>query len=163
MEKKRMQNQQQLTLDQFHELLINHKWSFQTDSFAEFVKAQRAERDFFDIAMRGGVDYIRAISNVQIAPIKQMESASYQEAMAKAEKSYAEKAATGDEEFDAYRERLNYHDWHFDYSDDIKVWRRGNEAHKALMDIAKEKGGIYIACWNHRVKKAYGDGTKQVL
>lgn len=42
------------------------------------------------------------------------------------------------EEFNAYVAALTHHDWYFDYSDDIRVWRAGKTAHTALEQTAKE-------------------------
>lgn len=36
-----------------------------------------------------------------------------------------------------YINKLSNHDWHFDYSDDSRVWRAGNEKHIALTNTAR--------------------------
>lgn len=41
------------------------------------------------------------------------------------------------EEFNQYVQKLSAHDWYFDYSDDHRVWSRGNEKSKELQSKAK--------------------------
>lgn len=41
-------------------------------------------------------------------------------------------------QFNEYVEMLDHHDWHYDYSDDHSVWRRGNDAYKRITDMAKK-------------------------
>lgn len=40
------------------------------------------------------------------------------------------------ETFDAFVAALRSHDWHYDYSDDHAVWRRGRDAARKLQDRA---------------------------
>lgn len=62
--------------------------------------------------------------------------------------------ATGDDEFDEFRRICLAHDWHYDYSDDGSVWRRGNEVQKKLEKIVADKGGKYREYWeNYALKK----------
>ena len=35
---------------------------------------------------------------------------------------------------------LKSHDWYYSYSDDYKVWKRGKEHHKKIMDLVKQLG-----------------------
>lgn len=41
-------------------------------------------------------------------------------------------------QFNDYVEMLDHHDWHYDYSDDINVWRRGKDQYKTLTHMAKQ-------------------------
>jgi len=45
-------------------------------------------------------------------------------------------------EFMEYLNDLVYHDWTYNYSDDVKVWRRGADIQKGLEKLAA-KGGIW--------------------
>lgn len=47
---------------------------------------------------------------------------------------------------DAFVQRLLSHDYFHDYSDDIKVWRRGNEDRKFIMDVTK-RHPHYLKLW----------------
>lgn len=38
--------------------------------------------------------------------------------------------------FDAFLERLDRHDWQFEYSDDGSVWRRGHTNHTQLIEVS---------------------------
>ncbi len=38
---------------------------------------------------------------------------------------------------DQYEHYLKLHDWHFEFSDDQRVWRRGFSAHAYLMEARK--------------------------
>ena len=54
------------------------------------------------------------------------------------------------EEFDAYLLQLGNHDWTFEYSDDITVWRHGKDAQYNLIARAGKKV-VLMAAYN-----AYG-------
>lgn len=41
-------------------------------------------------------------------------------------------------QFNDYVEMLDHHDWHYDYSEDINVWRRGRDQYKTLTAMAKQ-------------------------
>ena len=40
------------------------------------------------------------------------------------------------EDLQAYYDRLNHHDWTFDYTDDGEVWRRGHAEHQTILGLA---------------------------
>ena len=49
---------------------------------------------------------------------------------------------------------LKSHDWYYRYSDDYKVWRRGEEHHKKIMELVKQLG--------REGKKVYRTYIKQI-
>jgi len=42
-----------------------------------------------------------------------------------------------------YYDKLRHHDWYYAYSDDHRVWSRGNENAQRLRDIADTHGPEY--------------------
>ena len=57
-----------------------------------------------------------------------------------------------DTEYDDFVRRVAAFDKHYDYSDDIGVWQRGNQEHKYLTAIAETKGGKYKELWDNLYK-----------
>lgn len=55
------------------------------------------------------------------------------------------------EEFDAYVKQLGNHDWTFEYSDDGRVWRRGKDQQKVLLEKTKDEmlSFAYLAYVNY--------------
>jgi len=47
-----------------------------------------------------------------------------------------------------YYELLKAHDWYYDWSDDHNAYTLGRLENKRLGNIAKEKGGGYLALWD---------------
>lgn len=54
-----------------------------------------------------------------------------------------------------YEKMLKRHDWHYEYSDDHSVWKRGNEAHKELKRLAEELGGAFLALYRSYFEKHF--------
>lgn len=46
-----------------------------------------------------------------------------------------------------YRDKLQHHDWYYNYSDDASVWRKGFEADKELQAAQKSLDPDY-KIWN---------------
>ena len=57
-----------------------------------------------------------------------------------------------DTEYDAFADRVASHDKHYQFSDDLNVWRRGDAEHKDLAAIAESKGGRYKQLWDNIYK-----------
>lgn len=54
---------------------------------------------------------------------------------------------------EGYQKMLDGHDWYYDYSDDIRVWRHGKEVRSKLTKIAQAKGGAFKDAWNAACEK----------
>lgn len=52
-----------------------------------------------------------------------------------------------------YQDMLDGHDWYYDYSDDIRTWRHGNNFRARLIKIANAKGGAFKDAWNAACEK----------
>ena len=66
------------------------------------------------------------------------------------------------EQLNAYIDRLNQHDWYFDYSDDGNVWRRGNERRAQLVQHAQTHD-IYQQSYNDWASYKYDRILKDTL
>lgn len=54
---------------------------------------------------------------------------------------------------EVYQKMLDGFDWYYDYTDDICVWRRGNEFHSKLTEIARANGSAFKDAWNAACEK----------
>lgn len=141
------------TYEAFLALLDKHTWTFNTDNFMDYSKAQREEQELMRLSMAGGPEYVRAFTRVQrdvlYRRVHEAETKVRQMLIAR----YDALIPTGDEEFDTFREKVRNHDFYYHYSDDVNVWRNGEERHKALIQTVKEKGGLYKTYWERVCKQ----------
>jgi hypothetical protein len=47
-----------------------------------------------------------------------------------------------------YKERLERHDWMFEYTDDTNVWHKGRVEHLALRMMARDRGPLFKQAFN---------------
>lgn len=70
------------------------------------------------------------------------------------------------EQFNDFVTLLALHDWHYDYSDDMSVWRKGS-AHRALIDESKRKHPMYhqaYEAWHTYIYRSHRNAeNRQVL
>lgn len=52
-----------------------------------------------------------------------------------------------------YQKMLDGFDWYYDYTDDIQVWRRGNEFRSMLTKMAHDNGSVFKDAWNAACEK----------
>jgi|TARA_B110000467_G_C18131101_1_gene373362 hypothetical protein len=60
-------------------------------------------------------------------------------------------AESGD--INTLEEMLKSHVWYYSYSDDYKVWKRGEEHHKIIMGLVKQLGGEGKKIYTTNIKK----------
>lgn len=130
---------------------------FEADSYQKLFETIEEFYKLFTEAKHGGIHFV----NIFLHTMKYKMGALINNAVSKAldnqrehMTNMAERAfRTGDDEFDEFRRICLAHDWHYDYTDDGAVWRRGNEVQKKLEKIVAEKGGKYLAYWeNYAIK-----------
>ena len=140
-------------LELFREKVQATKYPWETDSFFAFYKAMDELVHLFSLAKTGGMFFVEFLIKDIFYRMRSKTKNEVYEAVRAEQEQTAEREAktfsTGDDEFDKYRRRCIYHDWYHDYSDDIEVWRRGNEKEKELEKIAKEKGDKYQIYWEY--------------
>ena len=133
------------SFDDFKEMVSNHEFSYEMigrcgiDSgiMEQFVRAQDYEaRVIFPAAWQGGYKFMdllaeraKKFADKQAEPTRQL-------------KLLIKLGEQQGPEFMEYLNDLVYHDWTYNYSDDVKVWRRGADIQKGLEKLAA-KGGIW--------------------
>ncbi len=144
--------------DTFLKRVDSQKYPFEADSYHELFKYMEEFHALFNEAKRGGIHFV----NIFRDGMKYRLGALINNAVRKALDNQreimlqtSERAfCTGDDEFDEFRRMCLGHDWHYDYTDDGAVWRRGNEVQKKLEKIVADKGGKYKEYWeNYALKK----------
>jgi hypothetical protein len=58
-----------------------------------------------------------------------------------------------------YEQELRNHDWHYDYSDDYRVWERGSNDRQRLKKIAKDGDDKLKQAFNTAYLDAYPEAT----
>lgn len=63
-------------------------------------------------------------------------------------------------EIQEYFEKLESHDWHYEFSDDHNVWKKGHEEHRRLTEVSGQSDiheRMYLAFVNyHSSGEAFG-------
>lgn len=144
--------------DTFLNRLNTHKAPFEVDSYHSLFASVEDFYKLFNEAKHGGIHFVNIFVEDQKYRIGLLVSKAVRKALDEQREAIfnmSERAfATGDREFDDFRRLCLGHDWHYDYTDDSAVWRRGNEMQKKLENIVAEKGGKYKEYWeNFALKK----------
>jgi hypothetical protein len=133
----------------FQQALYDHdKWSFETDTFFEYIQRTRTENHLFHVAVELGPEFVKDFERRQAGAISRIIRTVRTKIAAEHQERLNALIPTGDAEFDAFRDKVFGHDFWYEYSDDGGVWRRGQEARNEIEKIAKEKGGIYQTFWS---------------
>lgn len=144
--------------DTFINRTDSQQYPFEVDSYYSLFVSMEEFSKLFDEAKRGGIHFV----NIFIHSMRYRLGSMINNAVRKAldnQREFMQQQnerafGTGDEEFDEFRRLCLGHDWHYDYTDDGAVWRRGNEVQKKLEKIVAEKGGKYKEYWeNYALKK----------
>lgn len=140
---------------QVHEymaLLREHQWSFESTSYYEFFKRAKRENELEAIAWANGPYFIKCYVQEQKSIIVSKAREAYNNGYNNAKSIYDSMIPTGDLEFDKFRFMVFNHDYYYEYSDDNNVWKTGEAQRKRILEIVKEKAGIYETFWNYYLK-----------
>ena len=149
----------QKALAQFTEKLEEHLWSFMAVSYHDLTTAQAAEVELFKEAQHLGIQGVDEFVYHRGLVLDTMTTAAYHrgyDAQKKLSDDYVEHLRKQLEEtrqkymkpIDFFKEKLEKHDWYYDFSDDIAVYRRGKAAEKKKKKEAKELGSEFEAAFN---------------
>lgn len=118
------------------------------NSFNDLINTKREEHNVFIRSITYGPEYVvvfkQAITDYTNHEVDETYRIS-NETHLKYEPHYF----TGNEELDTYLKSLRILDWTYDHSDDINVWRSGNENYNVAKTIAVDKGGVYLDAFNY--------------
>lgn len=59
------------------------------------------------------------------------------------------------EQFNDFVSQMALHDWHYDYSDDISVWRKGN-VQRTLIETTSKRHELYVRAYKAWHTYIYG-------
>ena len=118
------------------------------DSYQNFIARENFRQQLFKLAVAGGKPYMDCFIDVTSgdidARLDKAKADGFNEGYKSAREIYEERIPTGDPDFDEFRNRVIYYDSTYMYSDDVNVWRRGNDNQKRIEELLK-RGGIYTA------------------
>lgn len=138
-----------MDISEFYNLLNNHTWSFKANSYYEFAQLSKKERELEAIAWTNGPYFVECYLREFKATFQNNHSVGYTAGYSSARASYESMIDTGDKEYDAFRKMVRNHDYWYFYSDDINVYNSGHETSAKIMDIVKEKKGMYETYWKY--------------
>lgn len=150
------------TLDQFIAALEHHKWSNFTNSYGDFCERFKEEDKLFARAMQlgpRGVDAFRQAREEMIESIVHLAVRNAQQNTADLYKKRIEELRTKFmRPIDFFQEKLDRHDWTYEYKDSSKSWRADAEAEDKLIEEALAGGEEFIEAFKARYNKAFTDG-----
>lgn len=114
-----------------------------------FVQAQSKEVEFNRIGWDGGDSYMKVLMDFQQSALFRFHNQHVDALKASQEDALKKASSTGDAEFDAFMVRIRQHDWFYSFTDDSKVYIKGDNEQKALAEIAEAKKGVYENVFNH--------------
>lgn len=158
---KTIPRQGNLTLSQLTQMLESHVWSFDQQHYQGFIQAQKNETELFRMAVMLGISGVDEYRWAQNRAIRYRE----QDAVAEERKQISQvfegriKYLTEQLEatrqkymkpVDFFKERLEHHDWYWQYSDDIGVSRRGMQAEREIEQAIKEGGAEFQQAYDEK-------------
>lgn len=146
-----------MSYEKFLDALREFKFPEETDSYYDYIQAQRKEKMLFEEAVRGGMKYVDLFRDFQkVWANKALESQRMALVTMLAE-SVKDAQDTGDAALNAFTALCRRHDFWYTYSDDINVYRRGNESydeiHRLIQAQPPGRKEVYVAYWNKIVKQ----------
>lgn len=155
------------SFEDFRQDLYKHEWSHTTNNYSDYIKSVKAESALFSRAMSLGPTGVDMFRRMKEDSMRELVGVAVSQAI-------RTERATGSEQLDQqkaalmaimtpeqkaaveFMDRLWYHDWYYDYTDDGNVWRNANERHKAFLKEAKEGGKVFEDMWLHVYKTRMG-------
>jgi hypothetical protein len=129
------------SFDDFMNVLRAHVWSHSCNNHRDYIKAVKKEDELFSRAMQQNIPGLDAFRQVKEDSIMAIVNA----ALRQAERTWVDHyqgridklRARYMTPLDIYKERLEQHDWHYDYSDDVRVYKAGTLAqHQLVLEAA---------------------------
>jgi len=140
-----------MSLDDFRSHVRSHHFSYEIANFKEpleprdmerYVRAQDYEANFlFPIAWAGGDTYMQVLME------RGRQHADRLLEPTRTDKLIDKYLDSLDPEFLDFLTMLAGHDWHYGYSDDLKVWERGNAVQEKL-NAYKARGEMWENAYN---------------
>ncbi len=155
-----------VSYDDLNKMLSDHQWADPQSPHNEYWRAMKAEQRLFKLAQSlggRGVEMYRISHENHLA---QARAVSYRSGMDYQRQSDATILATVKRQLencrakymtplDLFKEKLDKHDWYYEFSDDITVYRSGKANEAALMKEAAEAGPEFQAAFSAaRIERA---------
>jgi hypothetical protein len=146
-----------ISLENFKSRLTKHTFSFviqdkmksaeteeiKKELFSQFLQAQKTEAlMIFQDAYAGGDAYMKALAEEQTKAMNQI----VETAVCRVPSHHLEVKVFNSLsiQLQDFITKLYHHDWYYDYSDDIKVWRAGKAKEEIIGKIMKDGGAEYV-------------------
>lgn len=150
------------TLEQFVVALEKHQWSNFTNSYGDFCTRFKEEDRLFARAMQLGPRGVDAFHQAREEMITGIVQAAVRQAQQNTAEMYKQRIAEMREKFmrpiDHFKEKLDRHDWTYEYSDDNKSWRAAAANEDLLIADALAGGDEFIEAFKARYSQAFTDG-----
>jgi hypothetical protein len=150
------------TLEQFVAALEKHQWSNFTNSYCDFCTRFKEEDRLFARAMQLGPRGVDAFHQAREEMISGIVHAAVRQAQQNTAEMYKQRIAEMREKFmrpiDHFKEKLDRHDWTYEYSDDNKSWKAAAANENLLIAEALAGGDEFIEAFKARYNQAFTDG-----
>lgn len=144
-----------LTYEDLVDKLANHMWADPKMSHGQYWRAMKEEQKLFKLAQSLGGRGVELYRTYHDGHIDQLRAHSYRNGMnvqreadmlisdilRKKLKECRDKYMTP---LDHFKEKLDNHDWYYEFSDDITVYRAGKANELSLEKEAKEGGPEFV-------------------
>lgn len=133
-------------VSEYRRMLLDHLWSFNTDTLYDFTNSRKQENLYYHIATRAGLEYTLDYIYIQQNALNKR----IQKEVTKKLEEQKHLIETGDDTFDEFRRMVNSLDWYYDFSDDPEVRRCGASAVNDAKKYAEYMGGMYLTYFNKK-------------
>jgi hypothetical protein len=129
------------SFEDFLKALHAHKWSHSRNNYHDFIKAIKMEDELFSRAMQQSIPGLDAFRQAKEDSIMSIVDSAVRQAERSLVDHYQARIDALRAKFmtplDIYKERLEQHDWHYDYSDDSRAYKAGTLAqHQLVLEAA---------------------------
>jgi hypothetical protein len=147
-----------LALENLYNKLGEHNFTLEATSFYELFQSIEADYAIFHEAKTHGIEGVLMYLAELEACRSVNEEAAHERGMISQKRlsdstiEYLNKQLEATRKkymkpIDFFMEKLEAHDWYYEFSDDIKVYRRGKASEEELKKEAQENGPEFKAAW----------------
>ena len=153
------------TFEQLNDMLNRHTWADPKADHSDYWRAMKSEASLFKVAQSlggRGVEIFRQAHWAHIEASRQAEYDKAYEASRLGDKRIVDFLKKQLEEtrnkymkpIDFFKEKLEKHDWYYQYSDDINVYRAGKTKEEEINKAMEQGGEEFRRAFNeYRMKK----------
>jgi len=139
----------------FYSDLLAHTWSYVADSFYEFIKRSRKEKQLLEVAIKGGPSSLRSFQHEATdAMIRAVDPYITSRVLERTElfQRNAEEARKKITDIQSFADACKYFDWYYEYIDNAKQYNSASARLTTLVNEAREGGKLYMIVINNAAK-----------